>query len=97
MTSIEVEILCRSRGKWRIKMEIEATEPEADDLIKMVAPVGGTDVVSFKLSNRFLGYSNFQAYFSAKSSPHFSVGPASGILAPYGQEGTKIYHHFCTS
>ncbi len=53
--------------------------------------MGGMDKVSFRLSNRFLGFSSFQAYFNAHSSPHFTVSPATGVLAPYGSvEGTQF-------
>jgi hypothetical protein len=52
--------------------------------------VGGSDKVSFKLANRFLGFSKFHAYFSSKSSPHFTVSPSSGILAPFGSEGSPF-------
>ena len=53
-TSVDFSIICRNRGKWRVKMDLDASEPEPDDYIKLVAPVGGSDKVSFKLTNRFL-------------------------------------------
>jgi hypothetical protein len=84
LASVEVVITCRNRGKWRVKVDLDATDPEPDDVIRLVAPVGGSDSVSFRLNNRFLGYSAFQAYYSAKSSPHFSVQPPVGTLAPFG-------------
>jgi hypothetical protein len=71
-------------------MELEVTEPLPDDVINLTAAVGSTDKVSFRLSNRFLGYSSFQAYFGPKSSPHFSVAPTTGVLAPYGSDGTPF-------
>jgi len=90
-TEVEVVISCHDRGKWKLQMDLEALEPLPDDTIKLTAPVGGVDRVSFKLNNRFLGYSNFKAYFSVKSSPHFTVSPSSGVLAPYGSsDGTKF-------
>jgi hypothetical protein len=84
----------KNRGRWRVQTELEATEPEPDDTISLVAAVGGTDKVSFRLSNRFLGFSTFQAYFTVKSSPHFSVSPTSGVLAPYGSDGTSFVVSF---
>ena len=87
---IDVVVVCRNRGKWRLQVDIDATEPEPDDKVKMMAAVGESDKVSFRLANRFLGYSKFHAYFSSKSSPHFSVWPSSGVLAPYGTEGTQF-------
>jgi len=90
IAAAELVVVCRNRGKWRAKLDLDATEPEADDIIRLVAPVGGSDKVSFKLNNRFLGHSSFQAYYSAKSSQHFAVTPATGVLAPYGAEPTTF-------
>eukprot|EP01032_Pedospumella_encystans_P007939 gene7939-9469_t len=90
IANVDISLTCRNRGKWRIKLDLDATDPEPDDVIKLTAPVGGTDKVTFRLNNRFLGYSTFQAYYSAKSSPHFSVTPSTGTLAPYGAEGTPF-------
>ena len=71
-------------------IDLDATEPEPDDTIRLTAAVGSTDKVMIRLSNRFLGYSTFQAYFTAKSSPHFTVSPSSGVLAPFGVDGTPF-------
>lgn len=90
IASVDISIMCRNRGKWRVKLDVDATDPEPDDVIRLTAPVGGSDKVTFRLNNRFLGYSSFQAYYSAKSSPHFAVSPSSGTLAPYGAEGTPF-------
>ena len=97
IANVDISIVCRNRGKWRVKVDLDATEPEPDDVIKLTAPVHGSDRVTFRLNNRFLGYSSFQAYFSAKSSPHFSVSPSSGTLAPYGSEGTPFVVTFAPS
>lgn len=88
--NVEMLIESKNRGRWRVQAELEGTEPEPDDVISLTAAVGSSDKVSFRLSNRFLGFSNFQAYFSAKSSHHFSVTPANGALAPYGSDGTTF-------
>lgn len=93
-TSVQIMILCKNKGRWRAEIDLEATTPDSDDLIYLSAAVGEYDRVSFNLSNRFLGYSNFQAYFSTGSSGHFSVLPTSGVLAPYGSEGTKFVVSF---
>jgi len=90
VASLDVVLLCRNRGKWRALVDLDATDPEPDDIIKLVAPVAGSDRVSFRLNNRFLGHSSFQAYYSAKSSPHFTVTPATGVLAPHGAEPTTF-------
>lgn len=88
--TIDLIVIAENLGRWRVTLELESNDPDPDDLIKLTAAVGGTDKVSFKLSNRFLGYSTFQAYFSAKSSPHFAVSPSTGVLAPYGSDGTPF-------
>lgn len=90
MASIEMVVVCNKKGRWRLTIEVESTDPEPDDTIKLIAAVGGVDKVTFRLSNRFLGFSNFQAYFSARSSAHFTVSPAAGVLAPYGSDGTPF-------
>ena len=92
--SIEMLLESKNRGRWRLELEVEGTEPEPDDVIALCAAVGSTDKVSFRLSNRFLGYSTFQAYFSVKSSPHFSVSPTAGVLAPYGSDGSTFVVSF---
>ena len=91
--TVQLMVMCEGRGRWRAEAELNATDPEPDDVIELTAAVGSSDKVSFRLSNRFLGYSSFQAYFSVHSSPHFSVTPTSGVLAPYGSDGT----HFVVS
>jgi hypothetical protein len=88
--TVEMVVHCKNRGRWRALLELEATEPSPDDTVRMTAAVGSTDKVSFRLSNRFLGYSPFQAYFAPRSSPHFSVYPSAGVLAPFGSEGTQF-------
>merc|ERR1711988_1630212 len=60
----------------------------------MIAPVGGNDFAKFRLSNRFLGLSHFDAYFTKDSSPHFKVSPTNGVLAPYGTNGTEFTVNF---
>ena len=71
-------------------MEIESSEPLPDDKIHLIAPVNGSDVVKFRLSNRFLGLSNFTARFAPGSSSHFRITPSAGVLAPYGSQGTEF-------
>jgi hypothetical protein len=88
--SVNLIISLKNKGRWKSAVDIFSNDAEPDDNINLVAAVGGVDRVSFKLCNRFLGYSTFQAYFSAKSSPFFSVSPSSGVLAPFGSEGTTL-------
>jgi len=92
--SVELVIVCKNKGRWHVVVEVESTEPEPDDVIKLCASVGSVDKVSFRLSNRFLGFSNFRAYFTVRSSPHFSISPSAGVLAPFGSEGTLFVVSF---
>jgi len=88
---VEIVVVCKNKGRWKADITLEAEEPPPDDILRLCAPVGGVDRVSFRLTNRFLGYSPLQAYFTARSSPHFSVSPSSGVLAPFGSaEGTQF-------
>jgi hypothetical protein len=87
-SSAEILVTCKNKGRWKISVDMMATDPDPDDIINLTAAVGGSDKISFRLNNRFLGYSPFQAYLTAKSSPYFSVSPSSGVLAPFGNEGT---------
>jgi len=94
-TNTEIIVSCENKGRWRANIDLRATDPEPDDRIQLVAQVGSADKVSFRLNNRFLGYSSFQAYFSERSSKHLSVSPSSGVLAPYGAaEGTQFIVSF---
>eukprot|EP01041_Mallomonas_annulata_P004748 gene4748-9429_t len=93
-TTVQVMIMCKGKGRWRAEIDLEAQEPVPDDTITLTAAVGSMDKVSFRLSNRFLGYSSFHAYFSAHSSTHFSVSPTTGVLAPYGSDGTQFIVSF---
>jgi hypothetical protein len=89
-TSLEIKIIGKNRGHWILSVEVESTEQTPDDIINLKASVGKSDKISFKLSNRFLGFSAFQAYFTGKSSNSFSVSPSSGVLAPFGSDGTQF-------
>lgn len=93
-TTIEIIIVCRNRGRWRLQLDLDAADPEPDDTIRLTAAVGQRDQVTFRLSNRFLGFSTFEAYFNARSSAHFSVSPATGVLAPFGSDGTPFVVSF---
>ena len=88
---LEVIVVCKNRGRWRAEIFLAALDPEPDDVISLQAAVGDVDKVAFRLTNRFLGYSPYEAYFTARSSPHFTISPSSGVLAPFGSaEGTQF-------
>lgn len=82
-TTVQISLVSKARGKWRAKIDLDALDPAPDDTIRLTAAAGSLDRVSFPLHNRFLGYSSFQAFFASHSSPHFSVEPKSGVLAPH--------------
>jgi hypothetical protein len=89
-TRVEIIASSRVRGQWRSEVQLQATPPDPDDIIRLVATVGERDQVSFRLSNRFLGFSQFRATFDVASSPHFTCIPTTGVLAPYGAAGTNF-------
>lgn len=89
-TTVDLRIVAKGRGQWKLSLDLEATDQIPDDVVVMRCPVGKVDKVSFSVSNRFLGFSPFQAYITGKASSYFSVMPSSGILAPFGSEGTKF-------
>lgn len=89
-TSIEIILSNKIRGQWRSQVALESTPPNPDDVIELSAPVGGEDQITFRLCNRFLGFSQFTAFFEMRSSSHFSCTPTSGVLAPYGSAGTPF-------
>jgi hypothetical protein len=89
-STVDISVFAKNKGKWKVVVDIEATNPEPDDIIKLSAKVGDSDRVTFKINNRFLGFSPFQAYFLTNSSPHFTVHPSSGLLPPYDTEGASF-------
>ena len=87
-TIVEIIVSCKDRGRWRVTIDLIATDPRPEDSVKLIAAVGSSDAQTFKLNNRFMGKSVFEANFSNNSNSHFSVMPKSGYLAPFGDEGT---------
>lgn len=86
--SLEFIVLRQSGGRWKYKIQLEATEPEEDDVILISSPLNKTTSVQFKLTNKTKNYSRFVAGFSPESDAEFSVIPKQGDLEPYGREGT---------
>jgi hypothetical protein len=56
-------------------VQLEATEPEEDDVIVISSPLNRTTSVSFKLTNKVKAYARFFAGFSPESDAEFSVMP----------------------
>lgn len=61
-----------------------------DDVIVISSPLHKASTVSFKLTNRSKSFSTFNARFTSDSDAEFSVSPKSGLLEPYGNEGTQF-------
>jgi hypothetical protein len=59
-TTVTVICSSRVRGQWRSTVQLESSAPDPDDVVELVATVGSEDYVQFRLSNRFLGFSQFQ-------------------------------------
>jgi len=83
-----------SGGRWKFNAIFEASEPEADDVIIINSPLQKTSSVSFKLTNYLRSYAEFQAFFTADSAAEFVIYPKSGMLEPYGKEGTNFIVSF---
>lgn len=83
-----------SGGRWKFNVVFEALEPEVDDVIVIQSPLHKTSSVSFKLNNHLKSYAEFTAFFTADSAPEFVVYPKSGLLEPYGKEGTNFIVSF---
>jgi len=89
-SAMHLVVIRRGGGRWRFEITLEATQPEPDDRITVEAAINTTANVVFRLTNRFLSYAPFQAYFSTDSAYTLSVAPTSGVLAPYGSEGSQF-------
>ena len=87
-TTVELIVWCKGRGRWRVTIDLIAKDPGPSDSVKLTAAVGSSDTQTFKLNNRFMGKSLFEAYFTSGSNSHFSVVPKTGYLAPFGDDGT---------
>eukprot|EP01022_Parablepharisma_sp_SALTPOND_P034835 TRINITY_DN931_c0_g1_i1.p1 TRINITY_DN931_c0_g1~~TRINITY_DN931_c0_g1_i1.p1 ORF type:complete len:1690 (-),score=186.44 TRINITY_DN931_c0_g1_i1:61-5130(-) len=83
-----------SGGRWRFAAIFEATEPEVDDIIEIKSPLHKTSSVSFRLCNHTRTYADFQAFFTHDSATEFSVYPKSGVLEPFGKDGTNFIVSF---
>jgi hypothetical protein len=83
-----------SGGRWRYTAVLEATEPEIDDVIEIKSPLHKTSSVSFRLCNHTRMHAEFQAFFTHDSATEFSVYPKSGVLEPFGKDGTNFIVSF---
>lgn len=70
----------KAGGVWRFPLLLEATSPDADDVIVMEAAVNATSSVTFSLYNVLPQSSPFTAYFTSDSPQEFAVNPPKGLL-----------------
>ena len=89
-TVVNLVLSSKSLGRWKADFDLESTQPKPDDTIRLRAAVGSSDSVYFRLNNRFLTYSPFKCFFAPRSSSKFTVTPNSGVLPPYGTEGSSF-------
>jgi len=89
-STIEFLVHRQNGGVWKYNLELEATEPEIDDDITISSLLGQPSSVTFSLTNQFTQYTPFKAYFTPDSALEFSVEPKSGLLEPYGSNGTQF-------
>jgi hypothetical protein len=93
-TTVEFIIYKSSGGRWKFNMVFEALEPEVDDTILIQSPLQKTSSVSFRLSNHLKTMADFSAFFTPDSAGEFVVYPKSGLLEPYGKDGTNFIVSF---
>lgn len=93
-TQAEFIIYKSSGGRWKFNVIFEALDPEMDDTILIQSPLHKTSSVSFKLSNHLKSMAEFTAFFTSDSASEFMVYPKSGLLEPYGKEGSNFIVSF---
>ncbi|EGR28301.1 hypothetical protein IMG5_179020 [Ichthyophthirius multifiliis] len=84
------EIKNKIGGQWKFKIQLESLTPNEDDIIILSSLIENIDKIQFKLTNRYKTYAQFVAKLTPESDSEFSVSPISGILEPYGREGTTF-------
>ena len=90
-TNIDMIISKPSGGRWKVKIQLEALEPDFFEQINIVSQLNVKKIVQFRLfNNDSKQSSNFQAYFTQESDTEFSVEPQNGVLEPAIKEGTMI-------
>lgn len=93
-TATEFIIYKSSGGRWKFNVLFEALEPEVDDVIVIQSPLHKTSSVSFRLTNHMKTVAEFNAFFTSDSAPEFVVYPKTGLLEPYGKDGTNFIVSF---
>jgi len=93
-TQTELIIYKSSGGRWKFNVVFEAQEPEMDDIILIQSPLHKTSSVSFRLTNHMKSPAEFTAYFTSDSAAEFLCYPKTGMLEPYGKDGTNCIVSF---
>ena len=93
-TNTEFIVYKSTGGRWKFNMIFESVDPECDDIIVIQSPLHKTSSVSFKLTNHMRTFAEFNAFFTPDSAPEFVVYPKTGLLEPYGKEGTNFIVSF---
>ena len=90
--SVHLVIKRRTGGRWPFEVQLDAREPDPDDLIEIESNLHATSKVQFRLTNTMsTEYTPFSAFFSTDSAHALSVSPSHGLLAPIGTaEGTMF-------
>ena len=78
-------------GRWKfpIRADVVDAEPEEKPIV-IEAAIKTVKKVVFKMNNRTQEPAKFQAFFTVDSANTLAVEPASGILEPYGTDGTEF-------
>ncbi|KAJ8600753.1 hypothetical protein CTAYLR_003950 [Chrysophaeum taylorii] len=90
-TSVNLVVKRRhTGGRWPFEIQLDAHNPEPDDVIHLEASLNGTNTVTFRLKNNTMDYAPFTAYFTTGSSDTFTISPATGVLPPANTAGTPF-------
>jgi len=93
-THCNVIVFKKSGGCWNFTLDLKASNPDVDDVIKIHASPGSSKSVAFALNNMLEGPAKFKAYFSKDTPIEFFVSPSTGLLRPEGEEPTTIVVSF---
>lgn len=80
-----------SGGRWKFPIRVDVTDAEPEDEPIMIeAALKTVKKVLFRMNNRTQEPAKFQAFFTVDSANTLHVEPSSGILEPYGTDGTEF-------
>ena len=93
-SKIEIRITQQKGGRWKFNLELIATEADIDDVIRIEGAMNVSSSISFRQCNQFDAEAAFRAYFTSDSASEFTISPSTGVLKPYGSEGTNFIVSF---